>query len=604
MIRTEMIAMRDGIRLATDIFLPEGAGPWPVVMVRTPYGRRIDSHREVSKTVTTPRTRAEVAQAFHQEGYAVVYQDCRGRYDSEGTFTKSVNEADDGFDTCAWLVDQEWCDGRICTMGMSYESHVQTAMGAVGAPGLVAQALDSGGFSNAWAEGVRNGGAFELKQWTWAHQQAVASPESVADPVLKSALQMEDMREWFARMPWKRGHSPLRHHPDYENYLFEQWRHGAFDDFWKQPGLWAAGYFSGYSPVSAIHMGSWLDAFPTGQVENYVGLKSENKGSHQLIMGPWTHGDRSITRFGDVDFGPESSLDSWAGDWLRYRIEFFNSVVHGAPLATPRVKVFLMGGGSSNRTPDGAFDHGGHWIELSDWPAPETSFTRFYLRADGDLADTGPEEQETRISYTFDPDRPVPTTSHALTREPTVRGGFFDQVERPDMIGCEAPYFPLASRADVMVFQTPPLEQDICIVGPIEVRLWVSTDGPDTDFTAKLVDVAPRNDDFPHGFAIGLSDGICRLRYAEDPENPRLHELGELVEARITMMPTGNIFRKGHRLRIDISSSNFPKFDVNPNTGEPEGLALRRRKAVNTIHVGPDCPSHVILPVLPVEAIS
>ena len=144
--------MRDGVRLATDVFLPEGAGSWPVVMVRTPYGRHINSRREVSRANPVPMTRAEVAAAFHAEGFAVVYQDCRGRYGSEGTFTKYVNEGPDGYDTCAWLVAQLWCDGRICTMGMSYESHVQTAMGAMGAPGLVAQALDSGGFSNAWAE--------------------------------------------------------------------------------------------------------------------------------------------------------------------------------------------------------------------------------------------------------------------------------------------------------------------------------------------------------------------------------------------------------------------------------------------------------------------
>lgn len=151
------------------------------------------------------------------------------------------------------------------------------------------------------------------------------------------------------------------------------------------------------------------------------------------------------------------------------------------------------------------------------------------------------------------------------------------------MVGVSPPFVPLAARTDVMVFQTPLLDRDIAVVGPLTVRLWVATDGPDTDFTAKLVDVCPPNADYPHGFALGFADGICRLRYADDPANPRLHEPGELFEIEITLSPTANLFAAGHCIRVDISSSNFPKFDVNTNTGEPEGGALRKRKAINTI---------------------
>jgi len=596
--QTLMIPMRDEIRLATDVFLPKGEGPWPVVMVRPPYGRHITSHREVSRRDPIPKNRAEVAAAFHAEGFAVVYQDCRGRYGSEGTFTKYVNEGRDGFDTCSWLVAQEWCDGRICTMGMSYESHVQTAMGAMGAPGLVAQAIDSGGFSNAWKEGIRNGGAFELKQVTWAHQQAIVSPEAAVDPVLKAALQAEDMCDWFDRMPWKRGHSPLRHHPDYENYVFDQWEQGAFDDVWKDPGVWAEGFYDSYTPVAAIHLGSWMDVYPKGQIANYIGLRDAEKGPQRLIMGPWTHGDRSITAFGEVDFGEDCTIDSWAGDWLNTRIAFFRSVIKQEPLPVEPVRVFQVGGGSGRRTKAGAFSHGGRWIDLADWPAPETQFTPYYLHGAGGLSTEKPQGDEDKLTYAFDPTRPVPTTSHALTREPTVKGGYWDQVERDDMVGVTPPYFPLASRTDVMVFETPVLEEDIDVVGPVTARLWVSTDGPDTDFTAKLVDVCPPNEDYPKGFSIGLADGIQRLRYVEDPNRSCLREPGEIVEIEIELMPVAARFAKGHRIRVDISSSNFPKFDVNTNTGEPEGKALRVRTALNTVWTNQDKPSHVVLPIM------
>jgi putative CocE/NonD family hydrolase len=179
------------------------------------------------------------------------------------------------------------------------------------------------------------------------------------------------------------------------------------------------------------------------------------------------------------------------------------------------------------------------------------------------------------------------------------RGGAFDQTEGKEFFGCAPPYLPLASRPDVLVFQTAPLDKPMQIVGPIEADLWVATDGPDTDFTAKLIDVHPPSADYPRGYAMLLTDGILRLRYAEDPSHPRLRTAGEVVRAKITLSPTANLFLLGHRIRLDISSSNFPKFDVNPNTGEPEGRSRRRRVATNTLFVDAARPSRVVLPVLP-----
>ncbi|HEY6433578.1 MAG TPA: CocE/NonD family hydrolase, partial [Acetobacteraceae bacterium] len=194
-----MVGMRDGVRLATDIHLPDGAGPFPVIMERTPYGRNLPSRSEITAAHRTVANRAELAASFTAHQYAVVYQDTRGRYGSEGRFVKYLSDGEDGFDAIAWLREQPWCDGRVCTMGLSYAAHTQAALGCLDPPGLVAQVLDSGGFSNSWRSGIRQSGAFELKQATWAFNNAVVSPEAEADPTMRTALSAENIAEWFTR---------------------------------------------------------------------------------------------------------------------------------------------------------------------------------------------------------------------------------------------------------------------------------------------------------------------------------------------------------------------------------------------------------------------
>ena len=594
---TIMVPMRDGVRLATDVYLPDGRGPFPVILERTPYGRQVASRSEITAADRTPASRAEIAAYFTVQGYAVVYQDTRGRYDSEGVFVKYLSDGEDGFDTCAWLLAQPWCDGRICTMGLSYAAHTQGALGCLNPPGLVAQILDCGGFANAWRSGIRQSGAFEMKQASWAFRNALVSREAAADPVMKTALAGEDIRDWFSRTPWKPGHSPLRHHPDYEAYLFDQWSHGAFDSFWKQLGIWMEGYYETYSPAACVHMSSWWDPYPLTVTSNYLGLKG--RGPQRLVLGPWTHGDRSDQVFGDVSFGEAAPVDHWAGDWRAYRLRFFDHAIKGAVLDEPNVRIFVMGGGSGRRTADGRLDHGGRWIEAADWPVPGAAVEAFYLHDDGSLDRARPDAGVQPLAYDFDPSRPVPTIGGAFTSlEPVATAGAFDQVEAARFFGCEPPYLPLASRSDVLVFQTALLPEPIQIVGPIEAELWVETDGPDTDFTAKLIDVYPASADYPKGYAMNVTDGIIRLRYAEDPAQPRLRRAGEITMVTITLFPTANLFQAGHRIRLDVSSSNFPKFDVNPNTGEPDGMARRKRIARNTVYVDAAKPGLIRLPVL------
>ncbi|MFI4996836.1 MAG: CocE/NonD family hydrolase [Hyphomicrobiales bacterium] len=598
--KTEMVAVRDGVRLATDIHLPDATGPFPVILERTPYGRNVASRSELTAANPQAASRAEIAAYFTAHGYGVAYQDCRGRHGSEGRFTKYLGDATDGFDSCAWLVRQPWCDGRIATMGLSYGAHTQAALGCLDPPGLMAQVLDCGGFADSWRGGIRQFGAFELKQATWAHKQAILSPEASADPVMKAALEAEDIRDWFKRLPWRQGHSPLRHHPDYEAYLFEQWTHGACDAYWRQLGIWTAGFYDRYSRASCVHMSSWFDPYPLTATMNYTGLKRAGRGKQRLILGPWTHGDRSQTSFGDVEFGRGATLDAWAGDWRAYRLRFFEHAVKGLPDAEPAARIFVMGGGSGRRSPGGKLEHGGHWIEAADWPPPGVVFTPYHLHADGRLSVETPKAQSVALSFRFDPAHPVPTIGGAMSSlEPVASAGPQDQVEAPEFFGCAPPFLPLASRADVLVFETPPLEAPLRIVGPIEAELFIATDAPDTDFTAKLIDVHPPSADYPRGYAMLLTDGIVRLRYAEDPEHPRLATPGEVRRIAVTLFPTANLFLPGHRIRLDISSSNFPKFDVNPNSGEPEGLARLSRIAVNTVFADASRPSRVLLPMLP-----
>lgn len=603
-----MVPMRDGFRLATDIYRPGSGGKplsgrFPVILERTPYGKAEISRSERTAADPRPRARADIAAAFVRHGYVVVYQDVRGRYGSEGSFVKYLSDGADGYDTLSWLVAQPWCDGKVGTMGLSYAAHTQSALACLDPPGLAAMFLDSGGFSNAYQGGIRQGGAFELKQATWAFNNALLSPELAATPAKLRAMRTVDLRSWFARMPWSPGHSPLALAPDYEAYLFEQWRSGTFDDFWKQVGIYAEGSYEAYADVPMVHMSSWYDPYPRTATDNYLGLRQRKQGPVRLILGPWTHGDRSVTYAGDVDFGPDAALDGQlASDFDTLRRRWFDRWLRGIDNGVdrePAVRLFVMGGGSGRRNREGRLDHGGCWHQAADWPLPGTQFVNYYLRADGTLDTMTPTEVNAARRFDYDPRRPVPTIGGAISSgEPLMVGGAFDQVESERFFGCTPPYRQLAERPDVLVFQTPPLDQDVEVAGPIVVRLWISSNCPDTDFTAKLIDVHPPNADYPHGFAMNLTDGILRVRYRDSWERPALMTAGDTYRVEIAVFPTANRFVRGHRIRLDISSSNFPRFDLNPNTGEPEGAWRETRVATNTVFVDRDRPSHVVLPVI------
>jgi putative CocE/NonD family hydrolase len=612
--RDVMVAMRDGVRLATDIYRPARnglavAGEFPVILERTPYGKSAVSRSEIDAGMTASRPRPEVAAWFVRHGYIVVYQDCRGRYASEGEFVKYLSDGEDGYDTVAWLAAQPWCNGKVATMGLSYAAHTQGSLACLNPPALAAMVIDSGAFSNAYLSGIRSGGAFEMKQVTWAFNQAKESPLAKADANVRAALDAEDLIEWFKVMPWKRGHSPVRWVPEYEDYLFEQWTHGEFDDYWQQLGICAEKYYKQFADVPQIHMSSWYDAYVRTAIDNYTALSKMKRGPVRLIMGPWTHGDRCKTFSGDVDFGPAATVDNnLAPHWRAFRQRWFDHWVKGVANGVdkePAVRLFLMGGGSGRRNLEGRLDHGGRWIVGDDWPLARTKFTNFYLHADGRLDRAKPGASARPRAYDFDPADPVPTMGGPLTSgAPVFVGGAFDQVEDKRFFGVRHPGLPLAARHDVLVFETPPLAEDIAVIGPIVVKLYVASNCTDTDFTAKLIDVHPPNADYPRGFAMNLCDGILRCRYRKSWEKPALMKPGTMYEITIEPFATCNLFKTGHRIRLDISSSNFPRYDVNSNTGEPAGRAQLQRVATNTVFVDRRRASHIVLPVVPAAALN
>jgi putative CocE/NonD family hydrolase len=591
-LRDVMVPMRDGIRLATDIYLPEGlrdGDRLPVLLERTPYDKRGTNHGDFTVADPEPKSKPEIARIFAAAGYVFVLQDSRGRYASEGSFTKYLSEGEDGADTLTWLMQQPWCDGRIGTLGLSYGAHAQSALACLNPPGLGAMFLDSGGFSSAYHGGARQGGAFELKQLTWARKHALLAPETEADPARKAALEAEDIHDWIGRR-WTRGHSPLAAAPEYEDYILEQWDNTDFSPFWRRLGIYARGWYDQFADVPMVHMSSWYDPYSQTAIDNFLGLAPIKRGPVKLVLGPWTHGQRSVSWSGDVDFGPEAPLDgNLAPDYVALRRDWFDRHLLGkeAPehLDTP-VRIFVMGGGSGRRNADGRLDHGGHWRREEAWPLSGTVSTTLYLTADHDLANDMTAAANASLSYDFDPADPFPTLGGAIASgAPVMHAGAYDQQAT-------------ATRADVLVFETAPLDADIELTGSVVAHLFVTSSAVDTDFTIRLLDVYPPNEDYPQGFAMNLAHGILRTRFRHSFDSPEPMEPGTIHELEIPTFPTSNLFRREHRIRIEVSSSNFPHFDVNPNVDwRIPGAAPQ--VARNSVFVDRDHPSRVVLPVIP-----
>ena len=580
------IPMRDNVQLTADLYLParadkRAAGEWPAVLERTPYDKE---------------NNATEGRYFARRGYVAVMQDVRGRFESEGEWYPFAKEAPDGYDTIEWIASQPWSDGKVGTIGGSYCGSDQSALATLNPPHLKAMVV-AVGTSNYHTSSMRHNGALELRFMVYAFRMATTSRQALADPALGAALQEDFDRigEWLTRTPYKKDSSALRLLPSYEQWLLDILGEGDFDDYWKQRGYAIDHYYQEHADVPTIYLGGWYDSYARGTTGNYVALSKIKKSPQRLVMGPWTHGGWGESFAGDVDFGPDAVLDDYNGFRRRWFDRWLKEIDNGVDHEPP-VRYFVMGGGDSRKDRNNRLAHLGVWRSADDWPLTSTHYTPYYLHADGTLTPELPTASEPS-HYTFDPRDPVPTIGGCISAAPQVMpAGAYDQRGNPRFYGC-VDGLPSAARSDVLVFQTPDLEEDLETTGPLTVHLYASSSAVDTDFTVKLIDVHPPNPDYPHGFAQNITDSIIRGRYRNGRDEQEQMEPGKIYPFEIVMYPTSNLFQRGHRIRLDVSSSNFPRFDINPNTGEPLGRERLLTLAENTVYHDPEHPSHIQLPI-------
>ena len=592
-----MIPMRDGVKLAADIYRPARGGyaadgKFPVILMRTPYNKESSA---ASATVLVPH------------GYVVVLEDVRGRYKSEGHWLALASDPEDGYDTAKWIGAQSWCDGGIGTIGSSYAGATQHAMAIAGAPYLKAM-IPRNAMSDFGRYGVRHNGAFELRFFNWVFtlgnatgttDALPAAKRAASDPAAAEALaQMgNDVRQYARNLPLRPGTTPLKFAPDYEKWLVEAMGHGDYDNFWKNAGSSVVDHLSEYKDVPEYHTTGWYDSWGTQVANlNFVELRKSKRSLQRLIVGPWIHSSENLSYAGEAQFTDDAAIDLTAFQlrWFDHFLKGLDNGVH----REPPVRIYVMGGGDAHKTAEGRLYVGGHWRDEQEWTLARTVYTPYYLHARGVLSPDKPLSDNS-ITYKFDPKNPVPTLGGNVSSQGTLMfQGAADQRCRADFWLC-TDTLPLSARNDVLVFQTPLLEADVEVTGRLVVKLWASSDALDTDFTAKLVDVYPPNPDFPNGVDLNIADSIVRARYRNGFGKAELLKPGQPYEFTIEMYPTSLVFRKGHRIRLDISSSNFPRFDVNPNTGEPLNDNRRVQTANNTVYLDAQHPSQIILPVIP-----
>ncbi|GAA3860762.1 CocE/NonD family hydrolase [Leifsonia kafniensis] len=563
---------RDGVTLVADVWRPL-EGQAPTLLVRTPYDRRQTLHFGGSNS-TVPSLMPLV-----NAGYAVVMQDARGTSMSEGSYEPKANEIADGQDTIEWVREQSWSDGTVAMYGSSYLGMVQWALVISGTPGLRAIAPTQAAtdwYRNLW---YSQGGAMSLSLDTFWNAMSYAGQEQRSLALGASQDPTTLMRLGGALLdPLSLNHpTPLADLPVHgTGRWFDDWiAHPDFDEYWQSQD-WSGPKHMSKVSVPVLSIGGWYDLKINGTVEGFIGVRTqggseEARTKSRLLIGPWDHMS-STGRFPDRYFGVLGETDISAE-----HIAFFDEHLRGTSPATPapRVRIFVMG-----------IDQ---WRDEADWPLPDTQYTDHYLdsagsaatrNGDGSLQPSAPAA-DSLDEFTYDPRNPVPTAGGALLpAEP----GLIGPVDQSVVDG----------RDDILCYTSPVLEDPLEVTGHVELKVFVSSSAVDTDITAKLVDV------FPDGRAINLCDGMLRLRYRDGLSSPTPLTPGEVYEVTVRMGVTSNVFLPGHRLRLDISSSNFPRFDRNTNTG---GFIARESiddavEATNRVHHGPAHPSRLILPII------
>lgn len=552
-----IVPMRDGAKLYADIYRPDREGKFPVLVVRTPYGKQRDG---------MPQTKIQ----FAQRGYAVVVQDTRGRYESEGAWDPFRYEAQDGYDTVEWAARQPWSNGKVGMEGGSYLGNVQWQAAALAPPSLVA-IFPAVASTSLYHNTFYHGGAFKLAvSYGWGvvrmplrimypqhwHTEAYAPPELKYDSLI-SGLPL-------GTLDLASSGQVVRHWRDWV-------KHQSYDDYWR--AISVEERFENVK-VPAHTQGGWFDLLLNGTLNGFTGLRRQGgtekaRRGAKMIVGPWGHGPSQ--KLGDVDFGPDAMRRLFNRE-LQWFDHYLMGVDNGIDREPP-VEIFLMG---INR-----------WMRYDDWPVPGTRFTPFYLasggransaRGDGKLG-AGEPSGAASDQYLYDPNQPVPTTGGNDCCGIPISAGPVDQR-------------PVETRHDVLVYSSEILKQPVAIAGPVKMKLHAATDGTDTDWVVKLVDV------HPNGFAMNIAEGVLRARFRNGCDRMELLKPNQAYEFEVDMRGTANVFQPGHRIRVDITSSNFPQFDRNPNTGEDLATASRVHIARQTVFHTPSRPSHILLPVI------
>ncbi len=546
------VKMRDGVMLATDIYRPQTEGKFPVILTRTPYNRKDSA----------------TGDFLASYGYVVIQQDTRGRFDSGGEFYPFKYEMNDGYDTIEWAAGLPYSDGRVGMYGGSYVGATQMLAAASAPPHLVAifPYVTAAEYYEGW---TYEGGA--LMQWfasSW-------SSGLVLDTLQRKTSALIRSKEWVDKLPvdeYRMLNMPTV--TDIAPYFRDWIEHETNDEFWRAVKI--SDHY-GKMNIKALHSGGWHDIFSGGSIRNFIDMqkkapKAEARDGQRLLMGPWAHAATSPEgKIGDVTFGKQAvlNMNETILKWYDYVMkDKQNEFATGKP-----VRIFVMGDNV--------------WRDENEFPLARTEYTKYYLHSgkganttagDGALSMATPKS-ENPDAFEYDPANPVPTIGGRLCCGAGLPPGPSDQ--RPN-----------EGRSDVLVYSTPPLEQDVEVTGFITAEVYASTSAADTDFTAMIVDVDPS------GYARYLGDGIIRARYRNSTARAERIEAGKIYKYTIDLWATSNVFKAGHRIRVYISSSNFPRFNRNLNTGEKTLGATRMEKARQTIYHDAEHPSAIVLPII------
>ena len=544
------IPMCDGVRLYAALYCPPKGDSFPVLLIRSPYSTQ------------HPRY-VNWAMRFAQHGYAVVMQDSRGRYESDGVWRPYIDETKDGYDTQQWIGGQPWCDGNIGTFGVSYPGFTQILPAPLRSPyvkALVPIANQEDNYGH-----MRYNGVLQLQNamnFIWLGNRTNQN----------APRNLIDWDNVYRRLPLFSALDDIGDRPFYREVI----QHSTFDAFWKSYSM--KGKY-GEVEVPAYFITGWYDNLVHEGFKCFTGWKSqartpEARAKTKLLVGPWPHNPIGTGEpFGDIGFGPNAGMDI-PGVHLRWYDQRLKGIDTGID-DEPPIRIFVMGKNV--------------WRDEHEWPLARTQWQQWHLHSgghantvlgDGELA-IDPPQDETADRFTYDPEFPVQTMGGNNCCSPhIVPWGPYDQR-------------PVEMRNDVLCYTSSPLEADLEVTGPIKLVLYAATEAPDTDWTGKLVDVAP------DGYAKNLCDGILRARYRNSFTDPQMLEPNKVYQFEIDLGVTGNVFLKGHCIRLEISSSNFPRFDRNPNTGHPFGSDAELHPAQQTIYHTSAHPSHILLPVIP-----